>query len=114
MVERAHLNNAPDMIEQCDDPEIFLLGQQCIEVDGKHYCAGGHFMIGTRSAEDSSSIAMMLGKGHTGLHWQHTVHGARQLAQQLLQMADRLEAEQAAAARAMLTATLGKGTPDAL
>ena len=114
MIERGNTSRSADMIDQIDDPEMYELTSQCITFDGQHYCAAQQFQLAVRRAKDRQTISMFLGNGRNGLHWQHTVHGARQLADQLNALADRLAAEQAEAAQTMLTATLTKGKSDGI
>lgn len=108
MIERDKATDTADIIEQHDDPEYFALGTGCLEIDETHYCQAGRFTVGTRHTGATDTISIMLGKGSGGLHWQYTIHGARQLAQRLLAMAGKIETRQADQARTMLAATLGK------
>lgn len=103
--------SVPAPIKRDGDPEFMDLGQQCLELDGCYFCPAEAVMAVSERRPGKTVITVLLARNRIGLAWRFTAPGAREMAEQLLAMANELEAEQLDAAKAQLAETLQKRNP---
>lgn len=109
MADDHEYRNAPGYISHTDDPEFMVLDPSCFDMDRRHFCAASAFELATRIAPDGThAIVVLLGKGGHGYHQLLTCHGAREIGQGLIAMADEIEQRQAEQAKAQLAETLNR------
>ena len=99
------MRRVPEYFERGPDPDFGTTTPRCFDrPDGKHFCMAHATLVASK--QGLILLAMEAGKG--GLFIELTPAGVRQLAGDLLAVADKVEAQHAATSNAMLADTLAR------
>ena len=100
----AFFQKADGYFERNADPDLNAIAPQCYESDGAHYCPAAV----SYCSQIGGMVVFSMAAGRAGLFISFTPEGIRILANDLLGVADKVEAEHAQTANAQLAATLAK------
>lgn len=95
----------PGYFEHQPDPDFATTIPRCFErPDGKHFCMAQQTLVGSRQG----LIIVSMETGEGGLFIELTPAGLRRLAGDFLMVAEKVEAQHAAASNALLSQTLAR------
>lgn len=97
-------NKVDGYFERQSDPEFNAINPQCFNRDGAHFCSAVHTFV----ASQGGMVILSMEAGSAGLFISLTPAGVRRFANDLLGVADKVEADHAETANAQLAATLAK------
>lgn len=93
MIERQRLVPVGDPLIQRGNPDYSDPGDACFVIEGKHYCPAVCIMTGS----SRGFVRVMQHGSGSGLYFSLTPMGARAVAKTLINAADRIDQEMAAA-----------------
>jgi hypothetical protein len=94
--------------ERQPDPEFGSVVPRCLDHNGKHFCTARQTLI----ASQGGMIMMMLDVGKGGLFFELTPAGVRRFCDDLLTVADKVEAEHANRSNELLAEVLKRPPPE--
>lgn len=100
----ANFQKTADYFERAADPDFNAVAPRCFNRGDTHFCPS----ISTYVASIDGMIVISMEAGRAGLFNSFTPQGIRQLAADILGVADKVEAESAKQANAQLAAALAR------
>lgn len=100
----ANFRKTDDYFERTFDPDLNAIAPRCFDRGHQHFCPS----VATYVSSMDGMILISLEAGRAGLFNSFTPEGVRQFAADIVRVAEKVEAQQAATANAQLAAALAK------